>query len=232
MTCVEEDDSEYEAINEVIDTIDEIAETIGYGASTVASLAGPTPAGAAAGAVAGVASIVSFACDVAGAVVDIVNFFDENDTIGFVDQQGLHDYAGVPAQTTDQFALEAGKVRGARYLIRTEYTLAGREQFNRMWRYQQDTVYGDWQHRDPFGFHGGSGDDITSLTFSDSVHSLFTHGVQCNYEAGVRHAEWKAAPQLQNDNRTVRGVVHWGVSWENEIDYRAWASGLRFLLRV
>jgi hypothetical protein len=232
MTCVEQDDSEYEAVNEVIDTIDEIAETIGYGASTVATLAGPSPAGAVAGAVAGAASIVSFACDVAGAVVDIVNFFDENDTIGFVDQQGLYDYAGVSAQTTDPFSLEAGKIRGARYLIRTEYTLAGQEQFNRMWRYEQDTVYGPWQHRDPFGFHGGSGDDITTLRFNNPVHSLFAHDVQCNYEAGVRHAEWKAPPQLQNDNLSVRGVVHWGVSWENEIDYRAWVSGLRFLTRV
>lgn len=232
ITCVEEDDSEYEAINEVIDTIDDIAETIGYGASTVAVLSGPTPAGAVAGAVASVADIVSFACDVVGAVVDIVNFFDENDTIGFTDQQGLYDYAGVPAQTTDPFPLQVGKLRGAKYLIRTEYNLAGQESFNRIWRYEQATVHGSWKHHDPFGFHGGSGDDVTTLQFSNPVHSLIAHGVQDNFEAGVRHAEWKAAPQLQNDQRTIKGVVHWGVSWENEIDYRAWASGLRFLTNV
>jgi hypothetical protein len=161
-----------------------------------------------------------------------VNFFDEDDTIGFVDQQGLHDYAGVPAQTTDPFSLTAGKIRGAKYLIRTQYALAGDERFNRMWRYEQDTVYGPWQHRDPAGCWGGSGDDITTLRFNRPVNSLINHGVQDNYEKDVRHAEWKAAPVLQDDRQTVKGVVHWGVSWENEIDYRAWASGLRFLVTV
>ena len=232
ITCVEEDESEYEAISEVIDTIDEIADTIGYGASTVASLAGPTTVGAAAGAVASAAKIVSFACDAAGAIVDIVNFFDENDTIGFADQQGLYDYAGVPAQTTDPFSLKVGKIRGANYLIRTQYTLKGNEQFNRMWRYEQNTVYGPWQHRDPFGFHGGSGDDPTTLSFSVPVHSLLAYGVQCNYEAGVRHAEWSAQPTLQNDKQKCKGNVHWGVSWENSIDYKAWVSAIRFLNNV
>ena len=232
ITCIEQDDSEYEAINDVIDTIDEIADTIGYGARTVAALAGPSHVAAAAGAVASAAKIVSFACDVAGAVVDIANFFDENDTIGFVDQQGLFDYAGVTAQTTDPFSLSAGKIRGANYLVRTEYTLTGNEQFNRTWRYEQDTVYGKWKHRDPLGPFGGDGDDVTTLLFGRPVHSLINHGVVCNYEPDVRHAEWKEKPILQDDQLKVKGVVHWGVSWENSIDYRAWVSGLRFLTEV
>jgi hypothetical protein len=103
-------------------------------------------------------------------------------------------------------------------------------QFNRAWRVETRRTLAAAVHKDPTGFWGGSGDVSTTLNFSGVVDRLVGHGVDVvNPKPGERHAEWVGTPQLQPAGRSVKGTVHWGVSWENEIDYTPWAEGWRIL---
>ncbi|HQZ69661.1 MAG TPA: hypothetical protein PLY87_31465, partial [Planctomycetaceae bacterium] len=188
LICIEDDDREYEAVGEAIDKVSDCARAIGAFASTVAAISGPTPMGAASAAVASAASYVQLCCDITGAIVDIVNYFDNNDTIGFADFNGRGDYAEEkprsslsPASVT-KTATAGNRSRGGCYDITSLETLGNvSEEFQRLWRFRQETANAKSVRRNPMGIWGGSGTDKIKIDLSAPADMLIDKGV--DYDA-------------------------------------------------
>jgi hypothetical protein len=232
--CIEDDDKEYDAVSDVLGEIQDAAEAVRVGANAVAMVSGPTLVGAAAGAVATAAAAVEVAMAIADAVVQIVNFFDDNDTIGAVMCEGRGDYLNVSPATVTTEEDSTGNKDIGRYRVAFEERMGNQvAEFNRAWRIETRRTLAVAVHKDPTGFWGGAGDESTKLSFSGQVDRLVAHGVDVvRPKAGERHAEWVAAPALQPGGKEVRGTVHWGVSWTNDINYAPWAEGWRILTSV
>jgi hypothetical protein len=107
VNCVEIDDDEYDEINEVIDQIDAAAELLSGVGQTVAIAGGPTVIGAAGAVAAAAGSFVSAACDLTEAVIDIINYFDEDDLIGTAELYSEEDYTGFDETKSNNDTLTA-----------------------------------------------------------------------------------------------------------------------------
>jgi hypothetical protein len=235
LICIEDDDAEYEAIGDTLDTIGDYAGAVGHCASVVAAVSGPTVLAAGAGAVASASKFVSIACDTAGAIVDIVNHFDENDVIGNITLYNQDDYAKEKESDVAQGDLESEPYMaeennsGGCYYINLVKHYEGKNKFHRTWRYEQRTIEGDWKHHNPWGWHGGSGEDSVNLKFPVKVNKDIFGTVEVPNEGHDRHAEWVKGPTLGSDERTITGKVHWGVRADHSIKYKVHVTGLRFL---
>jgi hypothetical protein len=240
LACVEDDDAEYDAVVEVVDTIGDAAEVISKGARSVAAMAGPSFLGVAAAAVASAASLIDLGADIVSAVVDIVNYFDNDDTIGFVYANGAGDYildAPPPAdpQKLATKALRASSRSGeGAYQITTQEVLSGNQgPFKRAWRYRAWDAMGEATKHDPIGFWGGEGDDLVELYTGGEV-DRFLPGSYVAHEPlspkDAAHAEWVEGPTLQANKVKVEGKVHWGVRGENSITYSPVAKVMSYTL--
>ena len=224
--CIEDDEAEYDAIKDTIDTIGDVADVVGRCASVTAAVSGPTPVSAAAGAVAAAAKWVSITADATSAVVSIVNYFDQDDFIGSVLLDcSEHDY--YEHYTKGRTENVSGGSGGGRYSFCWDSHTEGNVPIERTWRYEIEKVIGPWERRDPRGWHGGKGDDRIHLIFNKKIDSIWAADVETPNECRDRHAEWKRSPNLDRNRRSVRGVVHWGVRSRHTVKYRAWVSGLR-----
>ncbi|MEZ4835443.1 MAG: hypothetical protein R2873_26215 [Caldilineaceae bacterium] len=229
--CIENDDQEYEAISEVLETIENTAATIQGVAAGIAAVGGPTVITAGAAAVAAAARIAQTAAAVADAVVDIVNFFDSDDTIGINGLNGEADLCCVKPglQLTDEIRFgEMTRNRGRYNLSIRERTSMQVDKFQRNWRvWQLKRTAGTFRKRG-YGV-GASGDERVIIRFPEPMERIVASGVTCNYKKGVRHAEWKNQPKLAANGRSASGTVHWGVSRFNQIAFTPWVTAWKIV---
>lgn len=245
ISCFEDDDQEYDAVNEVVDQVGDTADLISKGASVVAACSGPTVVSAGASIVASLAGVVSLGCDITEGIVDIVNYFDNDDYLGrinlplpdSVDFGG--DYLERPIVTVPDFSIETEATDGTSkgtYSIQTqEYLLPPlKEHIIRNWRVLHEAVIDkEEEHAGILGC-GNSGDSPYKLSFSQQMISapgvpIVTDGVQKLSSYG--HAEWKDGllPQLKNNNTYCEGDIHWGVNANHTVKFKAGVNVYKFL---
>jgi len=79
---------------------------------------------------------------------------------------------------------------------------------------------------------GGAVEEPVTLKFPHRVEMIANYGIGYQHEAGVLNTHWIGSPQLHADGITVKGVVHWGVSWASGIEFNPWAEGWEFVIRL
>ena len=238
--CIEDDNAEYEAVSEVIDTVGDYADEVGRSASTVsitAAAGGVTgPLAVAAGAVSTAASVVSLAADLAGAVVDIVNFFDTDDMIDSINLNGPGDYAvwesaeaknGTDTQTTD---LQESPT-GAHYQIELATTYSEVAEFTRTWGCEYVPIFfpkdGGWFDRSG-GLFGDSGEIERTVTYNPPVHYLQASDIEKKEsEPGTAYV-MKGYPKLEANGSIGRVKVHWGISACRSFKFKILMEAFRF----
>ncbi|HHP7236616.1 MAG TPA: hypothetical protein ACFCUC_18445 [Desulfobacterales bacterium] len=238
--CIEDDDAEYQAVAEVIDSVGEYADQIGQTASTVTvglAAGGVTgPAALAAGAVTTAASVVSIGADVVGAVVDIVNFFDNDDMIDSIDLSDDGDYSAKNPAEVLQGTVEAPpedfeeSAAGALYQVKMATSYNGIAQFPRSWKCTTDTKWFPLKKKwfkKCGGIPGDSGNMNRHVSFSPPVQAIEARDVEED-ESAPGHAEVVGSPWL-TDNGTVGHVkVHWGISAFRCFRFKFYIKGFRF----
>lgn len=243
LVCIENDDHEYDAISETANTIGDYAKAISLASSTVAAVSGPSPMAVGAAALASVANYVALCCDVTEAVVDIVNFFDEDDVIGFTSFTGRGDYAQDrpvvmrPPQTFEVQAFPARQVgnrsRGGCYEICASEILKGTAQFERTWRFRQFPAEGRKYHKEPDWWVAGcSGEVQVDIALPEPANMLAPGlpNITTDPPPGSKnaHAEWVKGPQLMGDHVHVTGEVHYGTKGHHDIDFTPWVVAWAF----
>ncbi|MEZ4386086.1 MAG: hypothetical protein R3D98_00630 [Candidatus Krumholzibacteriia bacterium] len=237
--CIEDDDQEYEAVGEVIDTVGDYAKQVSRTASTVsAALAagGVTgPAAAAAGAVATAGQVVSVGADVVGAIIDIVNFFDKDDMIDATELSDGGDYAmrnrgDVPVGNVDNPALDLEESNhGAHYQLRTTTNYGPAEEFPRTWSCQTTTTWfpleKTWFTKKG-GPLGAKGDMTRTVPFNPPVQFIEASDVEQD-ESAAGHAEVIGKPWLTDNGSVGHVKVHWGISAFRSFRFKFWVKGIR-----
>jgi hypothetical protein len=228
--CIEDDNSEYNAVSEIFDEIGAAAGMISQGASIVVAVSGPTVVAAGAAVVSAAAGVVSLCADIGAAVVDIVNYFDENDLIGDVYVNGDGDHIGAPEiHNHSQEYDTSGALSGGYYKLNCIQTFSGSEQVRRNWSCTTEIKYGKRdQHSGILGM-GNSGETNYTIKFSTPMTILLGSGVNLESSRNYSHAEWISGPKLQSDGITTKGKVHWGVSWNHTVTYKPYVNGIRII---
>ena len=223
--CIEDDDAEYKAVSEVIDTVGDYADAVGQTASivSVAAAAGGVtgPVAVAAGAVSTAASVVSLSADIAGAAVDIVNFFDTDDMIDSVNFSGESDYVALAPALVKQgtevqplYDLQESSGAG-HYQIELGTTYSGlSEPFERTWgckvienRFPAD---GDWYEKKG-GMFGDKGEIEKTVNYGTPVDILEAFDVEKKESDPGNAYVMKDYPKLDPSKTVGRVKVHWGV---------------------
>jgi hypothetical protein len=242
--CIEDDDKEYDAVVEVIDTVGDYADQVGHAASTVsvaAAAGGVTgPLAVASGAVSLAANVVSLGADLAGAVVDIVNFFDKDDMIDSVNLTGMGDYAvwnknetksGTETQTPD---LQESP-EGAHYQLELGTTYAGLAEFQRTWGCSVVPtwfpLHGGWFDK-AGGPFGNSGEIERTVAYSPPVHYVEAFDEeQKESDPGNAHV-LEGYPTLEHNGTIGRVKVHWGISAFRSFKFKIFMQAFRFERRL
>lgn len=229
LKCIEDDNSEYAAVSEVFDEIGDTAQVISQGASIVAAVSGPTVVGAGAAVVSSISSMVSLGCDIAEAVVDIVNFFDDNDYIGRVDLSNPGDYLLVPENPNppkNEKETHDGDSGGLYSAFIQECTFE-REPVNRMWRVFSEIKETEEQSHAGILSCGNSGELGVKLTFSQPM-TLFVKPGWISKTSSYGHAEWTSGPDSCDGGLSCEGNVHWGVNSNHTVTFTAGVQAYRF----
>jgi hypothetical protein len=234
IVCLEDDSQEYEGINEVVDTIGDVAGAVSDIAGTVALVGGVSVVGAAAGVVSLAAEIVSITGSVVSAIVDIINFFDDDDCVGETILTGSGDYASQPEGTLPEEMRSLGGMNEGQYTIWFERKFSGTATFQRNWTYETKIHQGDKVHRNPTGFWGGAGEDDVIIIFDDSATYIDEADVAGYTRDRNRHAEWQSPPVMKSGAsnnsgyimkyKYASGTVHWGVRSTHSITYQPWVK--------
>lgn len=254
ISCIEDDDVEYQAIKDVVDSVGDYAQVVSGIARTVAVISGPTAIGAAAGAVASAASLVNLAADTTSAVVSIVNWFDSDDVIGTATLVGETDYARAvregaaptswPATKFNQLDVDAPGVGGS-YKLDALVVPSGEIQVERTWRVRSERITVQRTHTATW--MGESGDDWLFFFFQNGrPHVVVAEPLTWEkfHERGSpppRHADWTSKPSsVENLNPLgipgapvllgAQGVVHWGTRGANDITYTAAVRGYTLIV--
>ena len=191
---------------------------------------------AAAGAISSAAAFVDLCCDITQAVVDIANFFDEDDVIGFTSFTGRGDYAQdrinskIPMEVQDFPLGTAGnRSRGGCYEIQASEVLSGFSRFERDWRFRQFRVDGKKYHRTPdIGSMGCRGEAEVEITLPMPADVLLPSDVTSVPDNKNGHAEWVKGPSFKGDRIHVSGQVHYGTRSTHSIDFTPWVLAVSF----
>jgi hypothetical protein len=242
--CIEDDDAEYDAVSEVIDTIGDYADQVGFAASTVsmaAAAGGITgPLAVASGAVSAAASVVSLGADVAGAVVDIVNFFDSDDMIDSINISGDGDYA-VWDRTQLSNSPKPNIVNlqesqnGARYDISYDINFIDTVQFNRNWGCTVLTnwfpIDGGWFDKSG-GITGDSDEIERTVSYNPPVQIVEGRDVEQNESDPGTAYVINGYPKLEANGTIGRIKVHWGISAFRSFKFKFYLQAFRFENRL
>lgn len=228
--CIEDDNQEYQVVSEVFDEIGDAAGLISQGALMVAAVSGPTVVAAGATLVSAAAGVVSLCADISQGVVDIANFFDDNDLIGDVTINGNGDYIGAPElhNHSEEYST-TGAYSGGYYKLNCIQTFTGSEKVKRAWTCYNEIKHGRTDTHSGILGMGNSGDESYSIKFSTPMTILNGYGVDLRSSRKYSHAEWKSPPKLQSNKITAKGVVHWGLTFNHTIKYQPFVMGTKII---
>ncbi len=228
--CIEDDNQEYLVVSEVFDEIGDAADLISQGALVVAAVTGPTVVAAGATIVAAAAGVVSLCADISQGVVDIANFFDDNDLIGNVTINGKGDYIGAPElhNHSEEYST-SGAYSGGYYKLNCMQTFTGSEKVKRTWTCYNETKHGRIDTHSGILGMGNSGDETYSIKFSTPMTILAGYGVNLISSRNYSHAEWISPPRLHSNKKTVKGEVHWGLTFNHTIKYQPYVLGTKII---
>lgn len=224
--CTEDDNNEYEAVSDVVDTVGDYAGYVSQGASITASVSGPTPVAAGAAIVGTVATVVSLACDITEAVIDIVNYFDENDTIGYVQISGNGDYinhATNPSPIPVNYPTSDGN-SGGLYELSVQEIYTVDESVTRTWRCFTQTKYSkEEKHAGILGC-GNSGESDVEVTFTRPMDFILSSEI--NKKSAHGNVIWINEPVLNETKKKATGKVHWGVDLNHTVTFETSINGI------
>lgn len=237
---IEDDDAEYDAVAEVVDTVGDYAKDVGLVASeasvALAAFGVTGPAAVAAAAVTDAAAKVSLGAELAGAVIDIVNFFDNDDMIDSVNFSGSGDYAVRNKQEIQNRAVPVlhdlqESARGAHYQLELTTTYSDVAEFDRTWGCSVVTNWfpedGGWYNKSG-SFAGHKGEIEKTVAYNPPVQILEAHDLEKGGEAGPGHAEVIEGPILENNGTLGRVKVHWGINAFHSFSFKFYLQALRF----
>jgi hypothetical protein len=240
----EDDNYEYDALNE---TIGEIAGTINaeyFGdvftwavEQTILSMVVPGYSVVASTEALLVAGVLPAATLTAIAVVDIANFFDDDDRIGSTELDNNGDLIDIPEGTTFPHPNLRMASNAGEYLLDLDIQSNGIESFSRYWRVDEEIDHIEKSHSATL--IGDSGDDDLIFYFHDRRPDVVIpdpirfdkQAENAGKENVPRHAEWINKPKRidQVDNHwETKGIVHWGLRGSNDITYYAEVRGWKF----
>ncbi len=243
--CIEDDDAEYDAVGEVFDTFGDYAEAVSQGAAIVSgtlAAGGVTgPAAAAAAAISAGAGAAKLGADLAGAVVDIVNFFDDDDMIDSINLSGPGDYA-VRSKQEVQTETDSGisdlkeSARGAHYQLELATNYSDMAEFQRTWGCSVQTNWfpadGGWYEKSGGPF-GDSGEIERTVTYNPPVQILQAGDEEKGGESAPGHAEVMSGyPKLERNGTLGRVKVHWGRSAFGSMKFKFYLQAFRFTKKL